>query len=288
MNMRPCKRLLTMILVGLLVSTSFFVFVPNEASATPSFSIPDIDPDYPNASEPVNVSIEISDNQVITSATLYYSYDGVTWSSTTMALSGGGIKELFNETFPTTTINSANWASWVSSPIIKSEASNEPSPPYSLDMDGSDDTITSVVIDLSGYTDVNVSFFYEMAGVNGGGGERPDPGDYLYLQYYNNVGSWVTLWQQDGDSQWHSNFVYVEETLPANAYHTNFRFRFRTDGDGTNADDFYVDDIKVISPGSKADGTIPGPGFSTWVYYYVNATNQIGEKSQSMTYSYYA
>ncbi|UCG68477.1 MAG: hypothetical protein JSV09_11775, partial [Thermoplasmata archaeon] len=287
MSGRVSKRLQSLILIGILVSASFLVLVSSEVSASPSFGTPEISPEYPNATEPVDVTIEINDVQEITNATLYYSYDGITWYNTTMTLDGGGGNIFFNETFPTTSFNWSNWASTSGSPQINTDGSNEPSPPYSLDLDGSGDYVYSNVIDISSYTNVNITFSYEMGGAAGGGGERPDPGDWLYLYYWNDFGSWITLWSQNGDGNWHDTFEQVELALPSDAYHSGFRFRFRSTGSGSNTDDFFVDDIKLFSLG-EANGTIPGPGYSTWVYYYVNATNQIGETSESTIYSYYA
>ncbi len=282
MNFRPNKRLPSLIIVGVLVSTAFLVFVPNEAYAAPSFSIPDIDPDYPNATVPVNVSIEITDNQVVTSATLYYSYDGVTWSTTTMNLDSGGQMILFNETFPTTSFNPTNWASTIGSPAINTMGINEPSPPYSMDLNGNNDRVTSVVIDLSSYSNAEINFTYEP----GGGGDPPESNNWVYMDYYSSGGSWINCWSQNGGGSTTNMFFWAEVSLPPGAYHSNFRFRFRSAGD-SGFDDWFFDNIRVIVPGVKAYGLIPGPGFSTTVYYYVNATNIIGESSVSPTYSYY-
>jgi hypothetical protein len=49
--------------------------------------------------------------------------------------------------------------------------------------------------------------------------------------------------------------------------------------------DSYYD---MVGGGCIANGTIPGPGYSTWVYYYVNATNLGGQSADSATFSYYA
>jgi hypothetical protein len=288
MDRRMPNKILTCVIAIIVLSTSFLINMSFNVSASPSFSPPNLDPDYPNATESVNVTTDIIDTEDITNATLYYTLDLVTWYSAPMNLSGTSGEVLFDETFPTTSLSGSNWQSTSGSPQIKSEASNEPSTPYSMDLDGSGDTIYSVIINLAGYSNVDVNFFYEMAGTSGGGGETPDPDDWLYCEYYSDVGVWEELWSQNGDSNWHSNFIEVEVVLPSDAYHSGFRFRFRSIGSGSNMDDMYLDDIKLISESSKAEGLIPGPGYSTWVYYYINATNQIGENGTSGIYSYYA
>ena len=171
MNFSSVKRLITTISVIMIVSASFLFYVPNEVSATPRFSTPEIYPEYPNATEPVNITIDINDNQDITNVTLYYSYDGISWLSTDMNITVGGVDGVpFDEPFPTTTLDPSRWASTTGTPTINDIGINEPSPSYSLDLDGSTDGVTSVVIDLSSSSSVSINFSYEP----GGGGNSPE------------------------------------------------------------------------------------------------------------------
>jgi len=248
----------------------------------PEFGIPSITPPSPNATVAVDVEVSITDNVGVTEAWLWYSYDGVNWFSTPMTVSGGGAGDiLFEETFPTTSFDPAKWTNFINSPVISSLGINEPSPPYSMELDGTDDTVYSAVIDISGYSNVSFNFSYEM----GGGGETPDPGDWLRLSYYNSFGSTINIWGEDGIGIPQSTFTDVGLILPGDAYHSNFRFRFSSTGSGSGFDDFYIDDIRIISI-SGANGTIPGPGFSTTVYYYIAAYDQAVNYNSTAVYSY--
>ena len=202
-----------------------------------------------------------------------------------MSLSlGGDGGSLFNETFPSTTLDTSNWASSGGSPTINTLGINEPSTPYSLDLDGNTDLVTSVAMDLSPYNDVSINFSYEP----GGGGNNPESGDRLYLDYYTSGSSWVNIWSANGGGGIWNVFYKTGITLPAGAHHPNFRFRFRVLGTSPDYDDWFLDDISMNIPSAKAEGVIPGPGSSAWVHYYINATNQIGEWCESPIYTYYA
>ncbi len=149
--------------------------------------------------------------------------------------------ELFNETFPSLTLNTTNWPYIVNSPTITTMGDAEPSGPYSLDLDGSPDTITSREINLTGMTNVTLSFYYE----RGGSGEMPDTDDYIVLEYYSSSGLWTNLMYLYGVTVSEHTFTYKNYTLPADALHQNFRFRFWSSGDGSAWDDFFIDDILI-------------------------------------------
>ncbi len=250
----------------------------------PVFGIPSIDPTSPNATNPVDVSINITDASGVANATLWYSMDMMmTWNSAPMS-GGQNSAIIFEEHFPSMTLDASNWASMVNSPVINAIGSNEPSAPYSLNMDGADDILTSVVMDLSTYTDANISFYYEM----GGGGEAPDANDFLFLDYLTSSNAWVNLWQVPGASILQNTYTYVINSLPANAMHSNFQFRFRSIGTAATIDDFFVDDIIIDGSGDSAwVGTIPasGPGVSM-VFYNINAVDVAGNWDISPFYVY--
>ncbi|MCK4824769.1 hypothetical protein KA005_53950, partial [bacterium] len=128
---------------------------------------------------------------------------------------------------------------------------------------------------------VTINFSYEM----GGGGNPPETNDWLYLDYYTSGGSWINLWSQNGDNMGHSTFDDVGLALPIDAYHVNFRFRFRSWGGF--GDDFYVDDIKLLS-NKNAYALIPGPTIPSQVNYYVQAKDLTGNTQTSTTYNYIA
>ncbi|UCF07515.1 MAG: PKD domain-containing protein, partial [Thermoplasmata archaeon] len=247
----------------------------------PVIDIINFEPEYPNATVDVNITIKYNDIFRLKNATLWYSYNGFSWFSKSMAFNTLWI--LFNDSFSSTILDPSKWGSTAGSPNINTNGDNEPSSPYSLDLDGSGDTVTSVVMDLLGYTDVNISFFYEL----GGSRDSPESGDLLYFEYYNDSGNWVTYWSVRGDYSNHHTYDWVEMMLPEDAYHSNFQFRLRSKGSGANTDNFFVDDI-MMNHSKNANTLIPAPGFSTWVYYYFNTTDMLGNSNDSIIFKYYA
>jgi hypothetical protein len=116
-----------------------------------------------------------------------------------------------------------------------------PSPPYSLCLDGGNDTVVTQMIDLSAKGDVVVSYFYQ----RGGSGDMPEPGEDLTIDYKNTFGQWVTLNQHPGDGEVMMSFQEVVLGLPADAYHSQFQLRFSSIGSCEQCDMWFVDDIRV-------------------------------------------
>lgn len=177
------------------------------------------------------VAISVSDGTVTTSATIK-----------TISL-GQPISLPFADNFPSTSINVGNWV-YSHGATIDSMGIREPSAPLSLRLNGdpSDaDTIMSQAIDLSGLSDVKVSFIYE----RGGGGESPEAGDDLFLEYYNNLGSWSPLKQLLGSGQDMTYYEPVTVDVPPDGYHPGFRIRFRNLADVGAYDDWFVDNVRI-------------------------------------------
>lgn len=245
----------------------------------PTFGNPILDPIYPNASVPVNVSMPIYATYGVSNATLWFSYDNVSWFSVPMSFPE---PPLFRDAFDSTTLDPAKWADWggTDGPEINDLGIEEPSEPYSLDLD-SDDYINSTVIDISAQSDLSVNFWYEA----GGGGEMPDLGNFVHLQCYHMNGTWMTLWTEEGGA-WETEYTNVDVDLPIGYYHWNFQFRFVAEGN-IGFDDWFIDEVivgKYVIPCAN----IPAPGFSTTVYFYVNATGMMNNTNESTIHTYYA
>lgn len=146
---------------------------------------------------------------------------------------------LFTELFPSTSFDTGKW-SLVSGPVIDSLAYGEPSEPYAMRMD-SVDSVTSVQLNLMGYSNVAFTYYYE----EGGPGELPDSGNDLILEYKNASSLWIEIDRRYGDSYGETVFVQRSLILPSGAYHSTFQFRFRTTGDCTGCDEWFVDNINV-------------------------------------------
>lgn len=148
--------------------------------------------------------------------------------------------------FPTTTIDTTKWT-YNKGPVeINSIGSDEPSPPYALNFNGDaqgSDELWSEEIDLGNDSlAVMLSFYYQRTG----GGESTETGDDLFVEYFNSSKSWITLKQFLGAGEDMTTFRYEEINLPADAYHSGFRIRFRNIAATGNYDDWFIDDVSFV------------------------------------------
>ncbi|MDZ7292746.1 MAG: S8 family serine peptidase [candidate division KSB1 bacterium] len=155
----------------------------------------------------------------------------------------------WSDAFPTTTLDPIKWTYNAGPAEVNDLASNEPSPPYSLNLDGisgnKGDEVRTQAINLAGKSGILLRYYYQA----GGGAEPPDAGDSLKVDYQNAAGSWVNLVGYTGTGTSASTFTFQEITLPAGAYHANFRLRFRVPtSSGAGMDDWFVDDVSLALP----------------------------------------
>ena len=158
---------------------------------------------------------------------------------------GGNYIILFSDTFPAGTLDAAKWTS-----IQGAESTTDglaiPSPAYALNLNGypnGGDELQSCPINLSSQTAACVAYYYQRTG----NGNSPEAGDDLFVEYATAAGAWVTLAQYPGDGADMTAFTYVRTQLPADAFHTGFRIRFRTVGTNSTTahDDWFIDDVEV-------------------------------------------
>ena len=164
----------------------------------------------------------------------------------------------FYDPFPINTINIGLWVE--SDGVTVSDLGiGEPSAQFSANLDGDPsggDLLVSQAIDLSSYSqDVALTYYYQQ----GGGGEAPDAGDDLFIEYLDNTATWQLVKQHLGADPEMTTFEEVVFYLPPNAYHSAFRIRFRNIGTSGAFDDWFVDNVLVdvtfppdidVSPGS--------------------------------------
>jgi len=153
------------------------------------------------------------------------------------------------DTFPSTSLNSTKWLKNVGSASVNSTGLTEPSPSYSLNLDGlysGGDEVCSQAFDLSGYQEVVFSYYYQRTG----GGDSPEEGDDLWVDYYNSEGKWINIKRYFGSGEDMSSYALENIYLPSDAYHNSFRIRFKSSGypDSDDADDWFIDDVSVCIP----------------------------------------
>jgi len=163
--------------------------------------------------------------------------------TTTTTSAGEPISIPFFDDFPSATINVGLWVE-----IIDVEGStagtNEPSPTFAANLNGNPngaDTLISQAIDLDGLSDVALSYYYQQTG----GGDSPETGDDLYVEYLDNTATWQLVKQHLGADPDMSDFEEVVYYLPPDAYHSGFRLRFRSTGTAGSFDDWFVDNVLV-------------------------------------------
>ena len=121
--------------------------------------------------------------------------------------------EDFNDNFPTTTLNPANWIIGTGVPTVESLGLNPPSAPYSLTLNGNpsgEESVISREIDLSGSSNVQLNYWYE----SGGSSEPPDGVNDLVFEYWDGTG-WRELRRHLGTDPDTTTFTRVTVTLPA-------------------------------------------------------------------------
>ena len=160
--------------------------------------------------------------------------------------------EVFHQSFDDGILDNTQWPATTGTPIVNTDAANEPSGTYSINLDGSGDTVESRMVSLAGAQWATVSYWYEQGG--GGNGDEPEAGDDLTVEYHAGAG-WKKMKTHHGDEPRSSVFFMEEIPLPDNARSGQFKIRFTTIfGEGANKDDWFIDEVKITK------GHSPNPG----------------------------
>ncbi|RMG63591.1 MAG: CHRD domain-containing protein [Calditrichaeota bacterium] len=115
-----------------------------------------------------------------------------------------------------------------------------PSDPFFLDMKGGNSIVASGFFDLSGMSSVVLQMFESEHDL--------EIGESVFLEYLASDGTWKLLHEFAGTNQGFGNYLpFSQQTfsLPADAYHSEFRFRWRTSSSMSNFDEWFFDDIEL-------------------------------------------
>ncbi len=175
----------------------------------------------------------------------------------------------FIETFPTTQLDLGKWE--IASGVQISDLGlSAPSEPYSLNLNGDPggpDTLVSERIQFKDQPGVILKYSYQRTG----GGDSPEEGDDLFVEYLDSSDSWVLVMQHAGNGNDMAVFDSVQVSLPPEACHRGFRVRFHNVAATGALDDWFVDDIYIGTDRpdycGDIDGSGSGPDISDLVYF---------------------
>jgi len=159
---------------------------------------------------------------------------------------------LFYDNFPANPPDNTKWPVSLGTPVVNDKAQNIPSPQNALNLDGSGDTLQSMVINLAWVSEAYLYYFWEQG--DGSNGDRNDPeqNDELIVEYYivDPAPGWEALQvssQEVGNDPGRAFFMLATVFLPWDAHHDQFKFRFRTAQGENGLDDWFIDDVGINS-----------------------------------------
>ncbi len=165
----------------------------------------------------------------------------------------------FFDEFPATTFDPLKW-SVVTGATIDNVCINPPSPPFAARFNGSPsgtDQIRTHAFNLVGAGQVRLTYGWQIRG----GGDSPEAGDDLFVEYLDGVGNWQILRQHLGSGPDMTTFTTEDLILPAQALHSTFSLRFRNTATTGAFDDWFVDDVSLVHANAPVavDGAIITP-----------------------------
>ena len=167
----------------------------------------------------------------------------------------------FEDYFAGLTLDTLKWADTFGT-TIDNVGLDEPSEPYSARFNGdpeNGDVLETFDIDLEGYTGIRLQYYWQRTG----GGESPDAGDDLTVEYLDNTLAWQVLAVYAGDGEDMTYYQLVDVPLPVDALHGEFRIRFSNSATAGVVDDWFIDDVRVYSEDAPSafDQSVAVPKF---------------------------
>ncbi len=165
----------------------------------------------------------------------------------------------FNDNFETTVsagtgFDPNKWQTVVGAEI-SGQSLSPPSPTMAARFNGDPsgaDSITTQLINMSSESAVRVSYYFQQTG----GGESPDSGDDLFIEYLNDSAQWIELAMYPGADPDMTVFQFVEHLLPVDALHAAFRLRIRNTATSGLFDDWFVDDVAITPADSPSANNV--------------------------------
>ncbi|HZW10785.1 MAG TPA: zinc-dependent metalloprotease family protein [Phycisphaerales bacterium] len=142
----------------------------------------------------------------------------------------------FYEPFADSSFDTGTAWDAISGAQVSTGADNEPSSPYSMNLDGTDSATTFNFLMAAAPFPTYLSFFTQHKGV--------ENGKTLVVEYVNDFGGWTEFMTITSDGANQGQFSFHQSSLMIDAFHDGFAIRFRAAG-ADSTDDWYVDDIRL-------------------------------------------
>ena len=153
----------------------------------------------------------------------------------------------FSDSFPSNGgFDPVKWTA-VSNATVDDVGTAEPSPNFSARFNGfptGGDSVQTFNIDASDYQSLTLSYYFQTRG----GGESPDAGEDLIVEYRDASNAWIEISRHLGSGPDMTTYQLVTLPLPAGALHSTLRVRIRNTGTSSATsqfDDWFVDDILI-------------------------------------------
>ncbi|VAX39571.1 hypothetical protein MNBD_PLANCTO03-1672 [hydrothermal vent metagenome] len=138
------------------------------------------------------------------------------------------------EEFTSTSLDQNIWGTVTGT--VNTDATNEPSDPYSLNLDNAESAESNAFLMGSASFPTYFSFFTQHKGV--------ENGKTLDIEYFSLGGTWENFMTITSDGNDQGSFQFHQAQVEVDSYHDNFAFRFSANGND-GSDDWYIDDIRL-------------------------------------------
>ncbi|MCW5754769.1 MAG: hypothetical protein KIT24_08710 [Phycisphaeraceae bacterium] len=157
----------------------------------------------------------------------------------------------FTETFPNSTLDTGFWPIATGTVFVTTNATNEPSPPYSLSMNRVS-RLESAALLAAGKAGMGYELSFYMQ-------ERDlEPGDNLVILFRDSGGTYQPLGAIISQGGTQTTFTRHAYPLPAAAFHDGLRIAFQGGADALN-DVWFLDDISIsIAPPPACPADLSG------------------------------
>lgn len=169
----------------------------------------------------------------------------------------------FLDTFPTTKLDKRFWTKFGGAKIVpdaKAETSGSLALVLDAAKDGTPDELTSNVIDFTGLSGLELSFFHAHRGV--------EAGEQLAIDWLDSGLAWQPLATLSSDGVDQPTFERFAVPLPPGALHPMGGIRFRALVDQPN-DDWFLDDVQVAAIAAPPGPMLDGAGAHALVFDHV-------------------